>query len=57
MCHWGLLYRLEGDRKWLDRAYPEMVAVSAFPDWNPSQRAMRRVRTDFEDAVKRERKD
>ncbi|NCA86460.1 MAG: hypothetical protein EOM83_12960, partial [Clostridia bacterium] len=34
--HWGLLYRLEGDRKWLDRAYQEMTAVAAFPDWNPS---------------------
>lgn len=36
MYHWGLLYRLEGDRKWLDRAYLEMAAVSAFPDWNPN---------------------
>ncbi len=34
--YWGLLYRLEGDRKWLDRAYQELTAAAAFPDWNPS---------------------
>ena len=34
--HWGLLYRLEGDRKWLDRAWQELQAVVNFPDWNPS---------------------
>jgi hypothetical protein len=34
--HWGLIYRLEGDRKWLDRAWRELEAVVAFPDWNPS---------------------
>ncbi|MBN2450245.1 MAG: discoidin domain-containing protein [Lentisphaeria bacterium] len=36
LYHWGLLYRLEGDRVWLDRAREEMEAVVAFPDWNPS---------------------
>lgn len=36
MYHWGLLYRLEGDRKWLDRAWLEMAAVVEFPDWNPN---------------------
>ncbi len=34
--HWGFFYRLEGDRKWLDRAWREMEAVVAFPDWNPN---------------------
>ncbi len=33
--HWGLIYRLEGDRKWLDRSWQELQAVCAFPDWNP----------------------
>lgn len=36
MYHWGFFYRMEGDRKWLDRAWREMEAVVAFPDWNPS---------------------
>jgi len=36
MYHWGFFYRLEGDRKWLDRAWLEMQAVVDFPDWNPS---------------------
>lgn len=36
LYHWGFFYRLEGDRKWLDRAWQEMEAVVAFPDWNPS---------------------
>jgi len=36
MYHWGLMYRLEGDRKWLDRAWQEIQAVVAFKDWNPS---------------------
>lgn len=31
----ALLYRLDGDRRWLDRARTEMLAVAAFPDWNP----------------------
>ncbi len=34
--HWGFFYRMEGDRKWLDRAWQEMQAVVEFPDWNPS---------------------
>ena len=36
MYHWGFFYRLEGDRKWLDRAWREMEAVVSFPDWNPN---------------------
>jgi hypothetical protein len=36
MYHWGFFYRMEGDRKWLDRAWLEMQAVVSFPDWNPS---------------------
>lgn len=35
LYHWGCLYRMEGDRKWLDRAWQEMAAVAAFKDWNP----------------------
>ena len=31
---WGFLYRLRGDRKWLDRAWLELKAVLAFKDWN-----------------------
>jgi hypothetical protein len=34
--HWGFIYRMEGDRKWLDRAWRELEAVVSFPDWNPS---------------------
>ena len=36
LYHWGFLYRMEGDRKWLDRAWQEMDAVVRFKDWNPS---------------------
>jgi len=36
MYHWGFFHRLDGDRKWLDRAWREMEAVVSFPDWNPS---------------------
>ncbi len=36
LYHWGLLYRLEGDRKWLERAWQELQAVVNFPDWNPN---------------------
>jgi len=32
----GLLYRLDGQKKWADRATKEMLAVAAFKDWNPS---------------------
>jgi len=31
----GLLYRLDGDRKWADRAIIELRAVANFVDWNP----------------------
>lgn len=30
----GLLYRLEGDRRFLDRAWSELKSVANFPDWN-----------------------
>ena len=36
MYHWGFFYRMEGDRKWLDRAWREMESVVSYPDWNPS---------------------
>lgn len=29
-------YRVEGDRRYADRAIREMLAAAAFPDWNPS---------------------
>lgn len=32
----ALLYKLDGDRKWADRAIVEMRAAAAFSDWNPS---------------------
>ena len=31
----SLAYRLTGDEKYAQRAYDEMEAVCAFPDWNP----------------------
>lgn len=34
--HLALAYRLEGDRKYLDRAWKELQAAAAFKDWNPS---------------------
>ncbi|GAB2896806.1 hypothetical protein GCM10027046_27880 [Uliginosibacterium flavum] len=33
---WSFAYRVTGERVFLDRARREMLAVSAFPDWNPS---------------------
>ncbi len=36
MYHWGLLYRLDGERRWLDRAWQELAAVVQYPDWNPN---------------------
>jgi hypothetical protein len=35
LYHWGFFYRMEGDRKWLERSWQEMAAVVAFKDWNP----------------------
>ncbi len=32
----GLLYQLDDDPKWANRARQEMLTVAAFPDWNPS---------------------
>jgi hypothetical protein len=31
----GLLYRLDGDRRFADRAWKELEAAASFPDWNP----------------------
>jgi hypothetical protein len=33
--HLGMAWRLTGDRQYLDRARAELLAVSAFTDWNP----------------------
>ncbi len=30
------MYRLEGDRRFAERAEKEMLAAAAFPDWNPA---------------------
>ena len=35
VLHLGLAWRLTGEKKYLDRARDELLAVSAFPDWNP----------------------
>ena len=32
----ALLWRLDGEKRWLERAVKEMRAAAAFPDWNPS---------------------
>ena len=32
----ALLYRLNGERRYLERALRELRAAAAFPDWNPS---------------------
>jgi hypothetical protein len=32
----ALLYRLDGDRRWVARAREELLAAAAFSDWNPS---------------------
>ncbi len=31
----GLLYQLDGDQAYVDRAWNELNAAAAFPDWNP----------------------
>jgi hypothetical protein len=31
----ALLYRLDGDRRWVERTWTELQAAAAFPDWNP----------------------
>ncbi len=31
----GLLWQLDGDRRWADRAWRELDAVAQFKDWNP----------------------
>jgi hypothetical protein len=31
----ALLYRLDGDRRYLERAWRELEAAANFPDWNP----------------------
>jgi len=32
---WGFLYRMTGNRRYVDRAWTELEAAAAFPDWNP----------------------
>jgi len=32
----ALLYRLDGDRRWANRAREELLAAAAFSDWNPA---------------------
>lgn len=32
----GLLYRLDGEKQYIERAKQELFAAAAFPDWNPS---------------------
>lgn len=36
VLHLGLAWRLTGEKKYLDRARTELVAVAKFSDWNPS---------------------
>jgi oligo-alginate lyase len=36
ILQWGLAYRITGEAAFLERARAEMLAVAAFPDWNPS---------------------
>lgn len=36
VLHLGLAWRLTGEKKYLERARAELVAVAAFPDWNPT---------------------
>jgi hypothetical protein len=31
----GLLYRLDGEQKYAERAWQELAAAAEFPDWNP----------------------
>ncbi len=33
---YATLYRISGDRQWVDRALVELEAAAGFPDWNPS---------------------
>ena len=35
MMHLGLAWRLTGEKKYLERARAELLAVAAFADWNP----------------------
>jgi hypothetical protein len=32
----GVLYRLDGDKRYADRAVKELLAIAAFEDWHPS---------------------
>ena len=32
----ALLYRLDGDPRWVARAREELLAAAGFSDWNPS---------------------
>ncbi len=31
----GLMYQLDGDKRWAERAWKELDAAAHFPDWNP----------------------
>lgn len=36
VLQWSALYRINGDRRFADRAIREMKTAARFPDWNPS---------------------
>ena len=36
ITNWAFLYRMTGERKYVDRAWSELAAVAQFPDWNPA---------------------
>jgi hypothetical protein len=36
VCTLALLFQLDGDRRWLERARTELLAAASFSDWNPS---------------------
>jgi len=35
VCTLALLYRLDGDQRYAERAWQELAAAASFPDWNP----------------------
>jgi hypothetical protein len=35
MYHWGMVYQIEGNTTYLERAWQELEAVADFPNWNP----------------------
>lgn len=36
VLHWGMAWRLSGEKQYADRARAELLAVADFTDWNPS---------------------